>query len=154
MGIELKPEIKNALLGMNFVEQYEKLSREYSAERIGSNDRLIYCDMDEVIEIIEALGYAVSFDKQEKFFKIVEDVRRDMNFGFNISLDSGMVDFVWIVKRDGELRLGSPWSIYSRLLVDTEYRIKKPVFSNYEDLEKILKEAFKMYEEFKSILIC
>ncbi|MBC1492632.1 hypothetical protein [Listeria booriae] len=154
MGIELKPEIKNALLGMNFVEQYEKLSREYSAERIGSNNRLIYCDMDEVIEIIEALGYAVSFDKQEKFFKIVEDVRRDMNFGFNISLDSGMVDFVWIVKRDGELRLGSPWSIYSRLLVDTEYRIKKPVFSNYEDLEKILKEAFKMYEEFKSILIC
>ena len=29
------------------------------------------------------------------------------------------------------------------------YRIKKPVFGTYEDLEDILKTAFGMYEDFK-----
>lgn len=34
-----------------------------------------------------------------------------------------------------------------------DYRIKKPVFGTYEELEDILKEAFGMYEDFKLALM-
>ncbi len=63
-----------------------------------------------------------------------------------------MVDLVWVVREDGELLLGAPWGIYSRRLVDSSYRIKKPVFGTYEDLEQILKITFKMYEDFNIVL--
>ena len=36
---------------------------------------------------------------------------------------------------------------------DPSYRIKKPIFGSYEDLEEILHVAFEMYEDFKSTLI-
>ena len=63
-----------------------------------------------------------------------------------------MVDLVWVVSEGGVLLLGSPWSTYSRRLIDVNYRIKKPVFGTYEDLETILKIVFGMYEDFKNAL--
>ena len=62
-------------------------------------------------------------------------------------------DLVWVVRENGELLLGSPWSTYSRRLIDVNYRIKNPVFGTYEDLEDILKVAFGMYEDFIKVLI-
>ena len=53
---------------------------------------------------------------------------------------------------DGELLLGAPWGTYSRRLIDSSYRIKKPIIGTYEDLEEILKITFKMYEDFKNVL--
>lgn len=64
-----------------------------------------------------------------------------------------MADLVWVVRENGELLLGSPWGIYSRRLIDVNYRIKSPVFGTYEDLEDILRTAFVMYEDFKKALI-
>lgn len=64
-----------------------------------------------------------------------------------------MADLVWVVRENGELLLGEPWGIYSRRLIDANYRIKKPVFRTYEDLEDILKVAFGMYEDFKKALM-
>jgi len=72
---------------------------------------------------------------------------------FNIILEYGMTEFIWVVYRNNEVSLGSPWSVYSRLLIDSSERIKKPVYRSYKELEEILKEAFLMYEDFKSELI-
>jgi len=63
-----------------------------------------------------------------------------------------MTDLVWVVRENGELLLGAPWGVYSRRLVDINYRIKKPVFGTYEDLENILKITVEMYEDFKHSL--
>ncbi|MEC2057624.1 hypothetical protein I6J18_12455 [Peribacillus psychrosaccharolyticus] len=52
-----------------------------------------------------------------------------------------------------EVRLGSPWSDYPRLLIEASKRIKKPVYKSYEELEEILKEAFLLYEDLKFGLI-
>ena len=38
------------------------------------------------------------------------------------------------------------------ILEHLNYRIKKPVFGTYEDLETILKIVFGMYEDFKNAL--
>ncbi len=72
---------------------------------------------------------------------------------FHIILRYGYVDFVWVVWDGDNLILGSPWSIYSRLLIDQDYRVGYPVFGTYDDLEEILRTGFSMYEEFKTAVI-
>ena len=46
--------------------------------------------------------------------------------------------------------LSAHFIVYLRRLIDINYRIKKPVFGTYEDLEDIWKTAFEMYEDFKT----
>ena len=129
------------------------MSSHFSGVRTPSNNRLIYTDRDEVMEIIQDLGYYPLFNGREKFYKIKEEQAGAFTFGFHIILRDGMADLVWVVRENGGLLLGAPWGIYSRRLIDVNYRIKKPVFGTYEDLEDILKTAFGMYEDFKLAFI-
>ena len=136
---ELTPKIKDALLKINFVERYKKLSSQFSAARTPADDRLIYMDGEEVMEMIRAAGYSPQFNTKEKFYKIEEEHIGNYSFGVHIILRNGIVDLVWVVREGGVLLLGSPWGTYSRRLIDANYRIKKPVFGTYTDLETILK---------------
>ena len=149
---ELHFKIKNALEKIDFIRRYEDLSARFGGGRTPSNERLEYVDCDEVTETIQELGYAAQFNKKEKFYKIKEEQIGTFTFGFHIILRDGMADLVWVVRENGELLLGAPWGTYSRRLIDVNYRIKKPVFGTYEDLEEILKVAFGMYEDLKKAL--
>lgn len=151
--MELNDKIKNALIKIDFVKRYEELSNIYSDEKTSKNERLIYIDGEEIMEMIQNLGYSPLFDKKEKFYKIQEEKILDYSFGFHIILVNGMVDLVWVVRKDGELLLGAPWSVYSRRLIDVNYRIKKPIIGNYEDIEDIFKVIFKMFEDFKKAIL-
>lgn len=150
--IELNSKIKHALIKINFIKRYEELSNQFNEERTPSSNRLVYIDGEEVMDTIQGLGYSPLFDTKEKFYKIQEEPIEQFTFGFHIILQAGMVDLVWVVRENEELLLGAPWGTYSRRLVDSSYRIKKPIIGTYEDLEEILKIAFNMYEEFKSVL--
>ena len=138
---------------MDFVKRYKDLSARFSGQRTPSNERLEYVDRDEVTEILLDLGQPSQFNKKEKFYKIKEEQDGAFTFGFHIILRDGATEFVWVVRENGELLLGEPWFAYSRRLIDVNYRIKKPVFGTYEDLEEILGIAFGMYEDFKKALI-
>ena len=151
---EMNPKIKDALLKINFIERYEKLSAQFSVARTPANDRLIYIDGEEVMEMIRAAGYSPRFNPKEKFYKIEEEHIGKYIFGIHIILRDGRVELVWVVKENGTLLLGAPWGTYSRRLIDANYRIKPPVFGTYEELEAILKIAFEMYEDFKNALQC
>ena len=150
---ELHPKIKDALLKINFVERYEKLSARFSAAKTLSDDRLIYLDGEEVMAMIRAAGYSPQFDTREKFYRIKEEHIGKYSFNIHIILRYGIAELVWVVEEDGVLLLGAPWSTYSRRLIDGNYRIKNPVFGTYEDLEEILKIVFEMYEDFKCALM-
>lgn len=150
--IELNNNIKNALIKIDFIKRYEDLSNLYNADRTPSDERLIYIDGEEVMEMIQDRGYKPIFDSEEKFYKIHEEKIGPYTFGFHIILNDGLVDLVWIVKQGEDLLLGAPWSAYSRRMIDVNYRIKKPVFGTYEDLEEILKTSFDMYEDFKKAI--
>lgn len=151
--IELKPKIKKALLDIDFVNKYEQISKRFSDERTPSNERLRYFDGEIIIESITQNGYIVKFEPKEKYFKLVEVKVEDYTFSANIILDNGMVDFVWIVKEGGNLILGLPIGEYSRLLISPNYRIKKPIFGTYEDLDEIFESCFIIFEEFKQSLL-
>ena len=133
--ITLNPKVKDALIKIDFLTRYEKLSGYFNADRTPTENRLIYIDGEEVMEMIKCLGYSPQFDIKEKFYKIEEQIGEYV-FGVHIILWEGIVDLVWVVKENGILLLGAPWGTYSRRLIDVNYRIKKPVFGTYEDLEE------------------
>ena len=150
--MELNPIIKQALLDIDFIGRYQRLSDEYSAEKVPSKERLVYVDGDEVFEMLSKLGYESSFDSREKFFKIKEEQFGKYEFGFHISLRDGNAELIWVVREGDTVILGLPWGIYSRLMVDPDYRIKRPVYGTYDDLEHILEVAFEMYKDFKNAI--
>lgn len=149
---ELNSKVKDALIKIDFIKRYEELSNKFNSERTPSSNRLVYIDGEEVMEAIQDIGYFPLFDAKEKFYKIKEEQIGKFTLGVHIILQGGMVDLVWVVRENDELLLGAPWGTYSRRLTDSSYRIKKPIFGTYEDLEEILKITFKMYEDFKRVL--
>ena len=64
-----------------------------------------------------------------------------------------MVDIVWIVKENNELILGLPLGEFARLMINPDYKIKKPIFGTYEDLDEIFRISFQMFEDFKYALV-
>lgn len=151
--IELNSKIKKALLDIDFINKYEQISKCFNDKRTPLNERLRYFDGEIIMESIIQNGYTVNFEPREKYFKVDEVQVNDYIFSANIILDNGMVDLVWIVKERGNLILGLPISEYSRLLIAPDYRIKKPIFGTYEDLDEIFERCFKIFEEFKHALI-
>ena len=150
--ITLNPKVKDALIKIDFLTRYEKLSGYFNADRTPTENRLIYIDGEEVMEMIKNLGYSPQFDIKEKFYYKKKKKIGEYVFGVHIILRDGIVNLVWIVEENGILLLGAPWGTYSRRLIDVNYRIKKPVIETYEDLEDILKITFGMYEDFKHAL--
>lgn len=151
--MELNDKIKNALIAMEFVKRYEDLSNAFNSERTPSDKRLNYIDGEEVKDAIRSMGYAPKFDTQEKFFKIQEEQMGAYTFGVHIILRDGTVELVWVVRENGTVLLGSPWGTYAKRLIEPSYRIKKPIFGTYEDLDEILRIAFTMYEDFKCVMV-
>lgn len=143
----LHPAVAAALAAMEFLPRYEGLSRRFSPQKTPTEQRLVWIDGEEVMEIIAGLGYKPSFDSKEKFFRVEETRQGPFSFGFHILLRYGRAEFVWVVRKGEELLLGSPWSAYSKKLAG--FRIPTPVFGTYEDLEEILKTALGMYGDFQ-----
>jgi len=151
--IGLNSKVKNVLLEIDFIKRYEKLSTFYNAERTSSKERLRYFDGEIVMDSITQLGYVVNFEPKDKYFKIIESQIDKYSFSAHIILDNGMVDIVWIAKEGESLILGLPIGEYSRLIVAPDYRIKKPIFGTYEDLDEIFEITFELFEDFKQILL-
>lgn len=149
--ITLNPKVKEALENINFIQRYQNLSNIYNDIKTPTNERLRYIDGEIIMDNINELGYNVEFEPKEKYFKIQEINHGNYVFGCHIILFNGMVDLVWIVREKDSLLLGLPLSEYSRLIIDPQYRIKKPIFGTYEDLGEILRVNFDMFEDFKRV---
>lgn len=150
---ELNEKVREALIKINFIERYEELSNFYSDKRIPEEERLIYVDRDEVIETIQDLGYRAKFRSGEKFYQLQEEEKAGYTFGFHISLRDGTVELIWVVKKENEVLLGSPFGTYAKELMDSNYIIKKPRIGDYDDLENVLRTAFIMFEDFKNAFL-
>lgn len=150
--MELNPIVKEALVVTNFVDRYQKLSDEYSYDKVPSEQRLNKVDKSEIFKILSKFGFESSYDSHERFFKIKEEKIGKYIFGFHIIL-RGYVDLIWVVKEDDNVLLGSPWGTYSRRLISLDYKIKHPFYGSYDDVERILNIAFEMYSDFKNAVL-
>ena len=69
----LDTRVEKALIGINFVERYENISKKYNRERTPKGQELDYFDGDFLMEIINSLGYEVKFSKKEYFFALKKE---------------------------------------------------------------------------------
>ncbi|TJY37939.1 hypothetical protein [Pontimicrobium aquaticum] len=145
--MKLLPEIKLILENIKFENTYRTISKNYSVDK---EEMLENHSIEKVLSIFKSLNYSFKYNKKEKFYGLNQSVE-DYLFTFNISLRYGIVEFIWALRKNGELiTLGGPWAFIIRLLNNGDKaNIKKPSFSNYEDLESILKEGLSLYEDFK-----
>ena len=150
--MELNPKIKQVLEEINFVNRYEILSKEFNSTRTSLQEMLTYIDGETVMDIVIELGYDIKFNRKDKFFYVDENIE-DFKFSFRFVLDGGLMDFIFVAWEKDKLLVGSPWGIYSRLLINPDYQIMKPVYGDYDDLDEILKVGFEIYSDFKNSLL-
>lgn len=144
--MELKQDTKTTLEKIDFIARYKNLSNKYAFD---FKERFNDFRNDAVIEIFNELGYHATFDKKEKFFKVVE-ITTNYKFQFNISLKSGGAELIWAIWRDEEFYDCSTWGVMkTKLDGNHDDKVRLPIFRNYEDLKEILSEAFSIYEDFK-----
>lgn len=149
MAFEFLPEEKQAFLDINFVERYEKfaLARQFPEEK--KNFEAIY-KPTKVKELIESMGYTVTYNGREKFFRfsIAKDEATGLEAFLTIEVRSGRVELIWSVTRHGESYAGNVLNIVSRVLISLDYRIPYPQVRSYEELREVLEENISLYLEF------
>ncbi|MBM7643125.1 hypothetical protein [Streptococcus loxodontisalivarius] len=152
---ELKPEIKQALTDMDFVQQYKNLSDEFASDIIPYDERLDNIDISRVLQIIEDLGYKSSYDRREKFFKIeCRTVHNPiLRFNTHLVLREGSIELIWSVTHNHKVIMG-PDIGYLPVLIDKKNPpIPDPVVISYKELKEVLKINFDMFKQFQDLLI-
>lgn len=143
--MQLYPSLPPILENIDFLNRYKQLRAHFPNTDDGFEDY----DNDEVLKIIQEIGYSAKYDRKEKFFGIKESIEEYV-FTFNISCKFGLTELIWgLTKNNERLTLGGPWKLIGDLLLGDDCAIKKPAFRNYEELKAILQEAFVIYEDFK-----
>lgn len=151
--MNLDTRIKQALIDINFVERYEKLSAYYSQKRTPKGQELDYFDGDFLMEIVELLGYKVQYDKRERFFHIDLEEIGNFRFGFHFAFERGRLELIWVIYEGNKAIMGSPFASYAKWLISRDYIILDPVISDYVDFRDVMKISFEMYEEFKQAFL-
>ena len=122
--------LKKVLEKIDFVERYLSLCTKHSDRENNIKDK----SLKEIGELLNNIN--VSFD-----------------FQFNIIPYTGALQFVWSVKQNEQM-LKLSWGIWESILeemLNKSFEIRpRPYYSNYEELEEILTEAFAIYEDFKT----
>ena len=151
--MKLDTRIKQALIDINFVERYEKLSAHYSQKRTPKGQELDYFDGDFLMEIVELLGYKAQYDKRERFFHIDLEEIGNFRFGFHFAFERGRLELIWVIYEGSKAIMGSPFASYAKWLISRDYIILDPVISDYVDFRDVMKIAFDMYEDFKQAFL-
>ena len=87
--MKLDTRIEQALIEINFVDRYEKVSAYYSQKRTQKGQELDYFDGDFLMEIVELLGYKAQYDKRERFFHIDLEEIGHFRFGCHFAFERG-----------------------------------------------------------------
>ena len=151
--MKLATRIEQALIEINFVERYEKLSTYYSQKRTPKGQELDYFDGDFLMEIVELLGYKAQYDKRKRFFHIDLEEIGNFRFGFHFAFERGRLELIWVIYEGNKAIMGSPFASYAKWLISRDYIILKSVISSYDDFEQVMKISFDMYEDFKQAFL-
>ena len=146
MSIDIR--LKKVLQKINFGKRYLEICTKHSDRENNIKDK----SLKEIGELLNNINVSFSFSKKECFFKIKEKIVA-YDFQFNIIPYTGALQFVWDIKVN-KIRLKLGWGMWENIVEEIEsidFEIKpRPYYSNYEELEEILREAFAIYEDFKT----
>ena len=146
MSIDIR--LKKVLQKINFEKRYLEICTKHSDRENNIKDK----SLKEIGELLNNINVSFSFSKKECFFKIKEKIVA-YDFQFNIIPYTGALQFVWDIKVN-KIRLKLGWGMWENIVEEIEsidFEIKpRPYYSNYKELEEILREALAIYEDLKT----
>ena len=148
----LEEKILNKYASINLLERYKSLSEAFNSKEV-----IEHIDQDQVMTFLKGLNCRFSYNKKEDFFGMIDQVD-DFDFRFNLSIKYGSVEpIIWGKNVCTEEQFGGVLIRVTKLIqiskgMEPVERIKKPRIGNQEDLEKIIVELYKLYEDFKLVL--
>lgn len=138
---------------IKFTKRYERLSEDFRTE-----NELDYTN-EQVINIIEELGYKAKFVKRNNFFT-VELIESNIKFYLNINLKYSIAELIigaTNLQSDTFITGGPFGGLYKDLKYEEQQEIidsiLKPAFENYSQLKEILEEALSIYHDFKQEIL-
>lgn len=143
----LHAQVEEVLLKIDFINQYKSVSSSYN-ER---DDSFVF-EHDKIIEIANHIGYPIKYSKAKEFNIQEKSNGFVFKFGFTIRFNS--FDFgLSISNEDRGIKTSAPWGFLVQLISDGREKVAKVAFKNYTEIEGILREVFKIYEEIKKGLL-
>jgi hypothetical protein len=143
----LQAQVEQVLLKMDFISQYKSISSSYK-----ERDESFVFENDKIIEIASHIGYRIKYSKAKEFHLQEESSGFVFKFGFTIRFNS--FDFgISITNEDKGIQTSAPWGFLVQLISDGREKVSKVAFKNYADIEGILRQAFKIYEDIKKGLL-
>jgi hypothetical protein len=143
----LQPIVEHILNDIDFINRYETLSNKYS-----SRDETFLISNEEILKIAHNFGCRLKYSKVKEFHVVEKQEKWLFGFGFTLRYNS--LEIGCSVKNEVlSINSSAPWGFWVGLMTNNEKKIRKPMFSNYEDLIGILKESFVIFEDFKNELL-
>lgn len=143
----IQPVIENILNKTDFIKRYEIISNNYSSK----NEDFLYSN-DEILRIAQNIEWKLKYSKVKEFYSNEKMGNFSLKLGFTIRYHSLQIGFS-ISNESLQINSSAPWNFLVDLMTNGEKKIKKPMFSCYEDIQGILVEVFSIYEDFKKEII-
>jgi hypothetical protein len=137
---------------INLFERFKQISEVHQNENPFEN----YSD-DIVNERFKSFGFDFKYDKKESFFGLHQE-EDGYIFKLNLSLKYGIVETIMWAK---DTVTGEEYGgVFSRLMkliqksngVQDIKKVLYPRFSNYEELEEVVRKIITIYEDFKAVI--
>ncbi len=145
-------KFRKVLENIDFLNKYGKLSKKYDNVRTPDRDRLLRPDGIEVCDIFEDMGYDLKFSKGVDKFAYFDEQHGDYDFSFRFNLSYGTVETIFVISEKDKMLVRTHLGFLSKCL-GLETPIRKPIFSNYDDLKEIFKTLVGIYLDCKEELI-
>lgn len=140
----LQPSIERFLIDMDFIDRYRKISEEFSVK----NETFKY-DKSDVAMILQGLGIEASIYEGDQYFADFESIG-NYQFRFGFTIKYNIIEFdLTVINDELNVKSGGSWGLLVQLMTDWRENIKKPGFSNYEQLKSLLTEAVILYIDIK-----
>ncbi|WP_111307777.1 hypothetical protein [Confluentibacter sediminis] len=136
---------------IDFCSRYKDIATKYKVEN--RDNRLKKIDKKKVLEIFDSLGYEAIFNTKESFYK-VRIIKFEYDFYFHVDIRSGLYELIFgVICKDSKKHIGGVIAdVYDDILrvkQIEEESMSLPSFSNYEELESMLKESLSLFVDFK-----
>ena len=138
---------------INLFERFKAISEAFQTEM-----PLEDYSTTKVAEVLKRTGYDFQYNNKEGFFSL-SSIEHGYNFRLNLILKYGIVEVVmWAENIETKEQYGGVLSRLMKLLqksnsVQEIVRVRYPRFSDYEELEKIVKGLIPIYIDFKSVIV-
>ncbi len=134
---------------VNFGERYVEICEKHS----DTDKSLDTYELEVIKRFYEKKGLKIKFHKRERFFKNISNIG-EFKVQLNINPYKGCIQFVFdFMLGDEDLDLGlGMWESITEELLNRRYT-RKPNFCSVSELEEILEETFKLYENLREAIL-